>query len=204
MSNVFAILFYLALLVLTCGIVWKVISYARTPMHSVLPISPAPRSYSGVILRIAREVIFFESLFRASKWTWLFGWVFHYALAVVLLRHLFFVIDPIQPWVIAFFVPGDIAAWFMVASLLGLLARRIFVERIRYVSTPSDYAMLGLILLIVASGLALRYSTPVDIMATRDFMLGLIGLSRGICAVKKSRRGNGLEKGRKNFPPTNG
>ena len=30
-----------------------------------------------------REVVFFESLFSATKWTWLFSWIFHLALLVV-------------------------------------------------------------------------------------------------------------------------
>jgi len=124
-----------------------------------------------------RETLFFESLYRANKWTWLFGWVFHYALVVVLLRHLFFVMDPIQPWVVLLFFPGDIAAWLMTAALLGLLGRRFLVDRVRYISTISDYAMLVLLLMISFSGLALRYETPVDIIATRNFMLGLLELS---------------------------
>ena len=37
---------------------------------------------------MAREVVLFESLFKSSKWTWIFGWMFHVALLLVLLRHL--------------------------------------------------------------------------------------------------------------------
>ncbi len=176
MSSTFAILFYLAGLILVCGIVWKVFSYTRIPVRYLLPIAPAPQSYGGVALRILREVLFFESLFRANKWTWLFGWIFHYALLVVLLRHLFFVTWSLEPWVVILFFPGDIAAWLMIGSLLGLLGRRVFVDRVRYISTLSDYAMLILILLIGLTGMALRYKVPVDIMATREFMLGLMML----------------------------
>ena len=152
------------------------LSYARIPVRYLLPVAPAPQSYGGVALRILREALFFESLFRANKWTWFFGWIFHYALLVVLLRHLFFVTWSLEPWVIMLFFPGDVAAWLMIGSLLGLLGRRIFVDRVRYISTISDYAMLILILLIGITGLALRYEVPVDIMATREFMLGLMKL----------------------------
>lgn len=183
MSTVFAFLFYLSGLVLFCGVLWKVFSYASTPVRNLLPISPAPRSFGGVFWRILRETLLFESLFRASKWTWLFGWVFHYALAIVLLRHLFFVVDPIEPWIISLFFPGDIAAWLMAGSVFGLLSRRILVDRVRYVSTASDYAMLVLILLIGVSGLALRYQSQVDIMATRRFMLSLLDLSPTVLPI---------------------
>ncbi len=174
MSATFAILFYLAGLILVCGIVWKVLSYARIPVRYLLPIAPAPQSYGGIAIRILRETLLFESLFKANKWTWFFGWIFHYALLVVLLRHLFFVTWSLEPWVIMLFFPGDIAAWLMIGSLLGLLGRRIFVDRVRYISTASDYTMLILILLIGITGMALRYKVPVDIMATREFMLGMI------------------------------
>ncbi len=177
MSLFFTILFYLVGTVFVVGLLWKVWSYARTPVRHLLPISPAPQSFAGVLLRITREVLFFESLFRASRWTWLFGWIFHYALAMVLLRHLFFVTGTLEPWVIMLFYPGDIAAWLMMASVLGLLGRRVFVDRVRFVSTGADYAMLILILMIAATGIALRYWVPVDLMATRGFMRGLLDAS---------------------------
>ena len=177
MSSIFAFLFYLAAVVFICGLLWKIVGYAKTPVHGLLPIAPAPQTYRGVLWKMLRETLFFESLFRASKWTWLFGWVFHYALALVLTRHLFFVVDPVAPWIALLFFPGDIAAWLMVIALLGLLGRRMVVERVRYISTVSDYAMLVLLLLIGGSGLVLRYLMPADIIGTRNFMLGLIDLS---------------------------
>ena len=71
---------------------------------------------------MAREVVFFESLFRGNKWTWIFGWVFHFGLFLVTLRHLRYFIDPvwlpiqlIQP----FGIYGGIA---MVLGLAGLWA----------------------------------------------------------------------------------
>ena len=90
MSSIFAFLFYLAGVVFICGLLWKIVGYAKTPVQGLLPIAPAPQTYRGVFLKMLRETLFFESLLRASKWTWLFGWVFHYALALVLMRHLFF------------------------------------------------------------------------------------------------------------------
>ncbi len=177
MSILLATLLYLAATVFAAGILWKVFSYARLPSRNLLPIAPAPQTWGGIMLRMANEAIFFASLFRANKWTWLFGWVFHYALAVVLLRHLFFVTDSIQPWVLMLFPAGDIAAWLMIVSLAGLLGRRVFVDRVRYISTPSDYLLLLLIVLLGGTGLALRYVVPVDIMATRQFMLGVLNLS---------------------------
>ena len=62
----------------------------------------------------------------------------------------------------------------MVIGLLGLLARRIFVARVKYISAPSDYLMLVLILAIGLTGLAMKFITHTDIIAVKEFMLGLM------------------------------
>ena len=54
---------------------------------------------AGAARRVAREVVLFESLFRSNKWIWLFGWMFHVALALVLLRHLRYFTEPVWCWV---------------------------------------------------------------------------------------------------------
>jgi nitrate reductase gamma subunit len=66
------------------------------------------------------------------------------------------------------------AGFAMLAGLGALWLRRIFVERIRYISGPSDHLMLILLLAITASGLALRYVARTDIVALKKFILGLV------------------------------
>ena len=80
LSTIYAIAFYVATLVLVVGVARKIMQYARTPAPLKIPTTPAPTTQTGVVLRMFREVVFFESLFKSTKWTWLFGWVFHMAL----------------------------------------------------------------------------------------------------------------------------
>jgi len=47
---------------------------------------------------MAREVALFESLFKSNKWIWLFGWLFHVSLLLVVLRHLRYFTDPVWFW----------------------------------------------------------------------------------------------------------
>jgi nitrate reductase gamma subunit len=123
---------------------------------------------------MAREVLVFESLFRANKWIWLFGWLFHVALAVVLFRHLRYFTEPVWT-VVALAQPFGIYAGFaMLAGLAGLWARRFLVERIRYISTYSDHLMLALLVMIGVSGLMMKYVWHTDIVAVKAFMLGLM------------------------------
>ncbi len=174
MSLLFAALFYAAAAVFVAGLARKIVQYARTPAPLVIPTTPAPRTRSGVALRMLREVALFESLFRANKWIWLFGWTFHVALALVLLRHLRYFQEPLWEAVALAQPFGVYAGFAMLASLGGLWARRFVVERIRYISTISDHLMLALLVAIAASGLGMKYVAPTDVVAVKAFMLGLL------------------------------
>ena len=174
LAALYASLFYAATAVLVAGVAWRVIEYARAPAPLRLPTTPAPMTRAGAAGRVAREVLFFESLYRSNKWIWLFGWLFHAALALVLLRHLRYFIQPVWGWV-EFVQPFGVYAGFaLVAGLAGLWARRLFVERIRYISTWSDHLMLALLAGIALSGLGMKYVAHTDIVGLKAFMLGLI------------------------------
>jgi nitrate reductase gamma subunit len=126
------------------------------------------------VLRMGREVALFESLFKSSKWTWLFGWIFHVSLLLVLLRHLRYFTDPVWTWVELIQPFGKYAAFGMVIGLAGLWARRLFVDRVRYISSPSDHLMLALLVAIGLSGLGMTYVWHTDIVALKGFFLGLM------------------------------
>lgn len=173
-SIVFGVLFCVATVVLLGGLALRIADYARTPAPLKIPTTPAPVTRRGVVLRMVREVVFFESLFKGSLWTWLFGWLFHASLALVLARHLRYFTEPVWGWVVLVQPLGILAGFGMVAGLAGLLARRFAVERIRYISTPSDYLMLVLLLAIAVSGLAMKYLAPTDVVGVKKFFLGLM------------------------------
>jgi len=174
LSLAYAALFYVATAVFVAGVALKIRQYARTPAPLKIPTTPAPTRTGGVVLRMTREVVFFESLFKSSKWTWIFGWMFHAALLLVLLRHVRYFQEPV--WTPIVFVQffGTYAGFAMVAGLLGLWARRVLVDRVRYISTPSDHLHLGLLLAIGVSGLLMRFVAHPDIVAVKAFMLGLM------------------------------
>ncbi len=179
LSVIYALSFYAATLMLVVGVGLKVWKYARTPAPLKIPTTPAPTTTAGVVMRMFREVVFFESLFKSNKWIWLFGWMFHMSLWLVLVRHLRYFIDPVWFWV-AFAQPyGTYAGFTMVLGLLGLWARRILVERVRYITNPSDHLILALLVLIGASGLLMRFVYRVDIVSVKLYMLDLLRLRIG-------------------------
>lgn len=171
---VYAALFYAATIVLVGGLGLRVWQYAGTPAPLRIPTTPAPTTRRGAALRVAGEVVLFHSLFKSNKWIWLFGWIFHITLAAVLLRHLRYFLQPV-PLIVALVQPfGALFGMVMVAALAALFARRILVDRVRYISRPSDYLMLALILAIGLSGLTLNFVARTDIVETKAFFLGLM------------------------------
>lgn len=173
LSSVYAGLYYLAAFILVAGLTRKIIQYARTPAPLKIPTTPAPTTRAGVVFRITREVVFFESLFRGSKWTWIFGWMFHFGLFVVTLRHLRYFVEPV-PMPLELIQPmgvyGGIA---MVIGLGGLWARRVLVDRVRYITSLSDHLMLALLISIGVCGLLMRFVFHTDIMRVKMFFQGL-------------------------------
>ena len=174
LSVIFAILFYAAALLLVAGVGRKIAIYSRTPAPLKIPTTPAPRTKAGVVWRMTKEITVFESLFKSNKWTWMFGWIFHVALALVLFRHLRYFQEPV--WTIVALVQpfGKYAAFGMLFGLAGLWARRFLVDRVRYISSLSDHLMLALLVAIGLSGLGIKYLSHTDIVAVKAYMLGLM------------------------------
>jgi len=173
LSILYVILFYVAMITLVAGITNKLLQYKRVPAPLKIAVTPAPLTKTGVVYRLFTEVVLFNSLFRATKWTWIFGFMFH-----VSLLHLRYVISPdsfIWPLVNNMVVQsfGHYAGFAMLAGLLGLFGRRIFVDRVRYISSLSDYLMLILIMGIAATGLAINYVAHTDIVQLKSFIMGL-------------------------------
>jgi len=174
LSVIYALLFYTATTLLVVGLALRIKLYASTPTPLKIPTMPAPLTKSGAAFRVFREVAFFESLFISNRWIWIFAVLFHAGLALVLMRHVRYfqaevsmVIQLIQPF-------GIYGGFAMVAGLLGLWARRLVQERIRYITGPSDHLMLALLVLIGFSGLMMKYVNHTDIIQVKTFFLGLL------------------------------
>ena len=162
-----------------------------------------PDTWCGVVLRMILEVFCFRSLFRntaadvrvdgprvvyySSKWLWLFALLFHYCLLLIFLRHFRFFTEPV-PICITWLETLDgimqigaprlyMTSMVILAALGFLLSRRLFNERLRYLSLPNDYFPLWLILGIVCTGIWMRYFGKTDIATVKVFIMGLVSFS---------------------------
>jgi nitrate reductase gamma subunit len=157
-----------------------------------------PYTKTGVVLRMALEVLLFRSLFRNTKfeqhgdrltyrwekWLWIFALLFHYAFLVTVIRHLRFFAEPVPFFVqwtegldgfLQLGLPGlFLSGVVLAAAAIFLLLRRMFMHEMRYISLSSDYFPLFLIIAIAVSGILMRYFTKVDVVAIKELTLGLV------------------------------
>ncbi|MBF0138608.1 MAG: respiratory nitrate reductase subunit gamma [Magnetococcus sp. DMHC-1] len=169
-----ALIAYLALLTFVLGFGWRIWTYWRSPAPLKIPTTPAPVCKSGVVWRLFTEVAFFNSLFKGNKWTWLGGYLFHAALALVLIRHLRYFVQPLPEAFAYIQIAGIVAGLAMVGGLGFLLVRRFWVDRTRYISSFADYAILVLLLAIGISGLLMQFVFRPDIVEIKSAMLGWV------------------------------
>ncbi len=162
----------------------------------------SPYSTWAVIGRMALEVLFFRSLFRntrmeikegdkvvygSSKYLWLAGIAFHYTFLVIFLRHFKYFVDPTPGFVTVlqffdgFFQIGLPIIYLTNLIFLGavgyLLLRRLFDDKIRYISLSGDYFPLVLLLSIGCTGILMRYFIKVDLVSIKELGIGLLSFN---------------------------
>lgn len=164
-----------------------------------------PTNKGWTVVRMLTEVLLFRSLFRNTKtsikpgprviypqtiWLWLFALIFHYSFLIVVVRHFRFFIEP-TPFFVTVLEAFDgmmqigVPRLYMSGVLLAvgaalLLSRRIFLDKVRYISLLSDYFPLLLIIGIAMTGIWMRYIGKTDIPSVKVLTMGLVTLSPSI------------------------
>jgi nitrate reductase gamma subunit len=157
-----------------------------------------PSSTLGVIGRMFLEVFFFRSLFRntrvelladkekvnyiGTKYLWAAAMAFHWSMLIIILRHFRFFVEPVPRWVLAlqsidgFFQVGlpivYVTSIVFVVALGYLLLRRLVDPKVKYISLPTDYFALYLLLGIGLSGILMRHLEKVDIVQVKAAIAG--------------------------------
>jgi len=161
-----------------------------------------PSTKLGVIGRMALEILLFRSLFRNTsaelrpgprlvfgeeKWLWLAALAFHWSFLIVFLRHLRFFMEPVPALVVlvqgvdGFLQIGTPVLYLtgvvMLAGLVYLLWRRLANPQVRYISLFTDYFALLLLVGVGGSGILMRHFTKTDVVAVKQFGIGLLTFS---------------------------
>ena len=160
-----------------------------------------PFTTGAVIIRMMLEILLFRSLFKNTKftlnegpkisyvwekWLWLAALAFHYSFLTVLIRHLRFFLEPVPVClqllekIDGFFqvgLPGlYMSGAVLLAAVIFLFLRRIYLPEMRYISLAADYFPLFLIISIAITGILMRYFTKVDIVSIKELTMGLATL----------------------------
>lgn len=208
---------YAAFLTFTIGIILRVIKWGRSPVPFRIPTTAGqmksfswikqskldnPSNMSGVIGRMALEVLAFRSLFRNTrselhngprlaqkweKWLWIAALAFHWSFLIVLIRHFRLFMEPVPAFIhiiesldgfLQIGVPGlFMTGLVLLASATYLLLRRFYIPQVRYISLPADYFPLFLIMGIAITGILMRYFTKTDITGVKELVVGLLALN---------------------------
>lgn len=177
LANFVMLVLIAGFVVFIAGFVWKISVYGRSPAPLKIPTTPAPVTRWGVVWRLLREVALFESLFKGDKWAWVGGYMFHAALAVVLVRHVRYFVDPLPPLLAHLQIAGIVAGIVMVAALGFLFLRRLVIDRVRFISSGADYLILALLLAVGLTGLLMTFLLRPDIVTIKRAMSGLLSFN---------------------------
>jgi nitrate reductase gamma subunit len=131
--------------------------------------------------------------YQLEIFLWVGALAFHYAFLTVLLRHLRFFTEPVPlpvrllETVDSFFrvevlydinqfgLPGVyISGLVLLAAVIYLFLRRIFIPNVKYVSLAADFFPLFLIFGIAFTGILMRYVTKIDVVAAKELTMGLV------------------------------
>jgi nitrate reductase gamma subunit len=170
----FVVLPYISLGIFLLGVLYRFYVWLKTPVPLRIVTTPAPKTRTGVLLRILGDLLWFPNLFKAEKPLWVAGWTFHILLWLVLLRHLRYFLYPVPGWVEEIQTLGLYAGYFLPLPLAFLLARRLVAERTLYISILGDYFALFLLLGISVSGMLLGVFFRTYIVDVKALALGLV------------------------------
>jgi nitrate reductase gamma subunit len=167
---------YAACLIFVAGFLCKMyFGYYKTPQPLKIPQTPQPTTLSGVVMRMAGDVLFFRSLAKGTTLLFIAGWVFHFTFLLMIIRHLRYFVNPVPGWITALGNGALVIGSVSMAALIVLLFRRFIDKKVSYISSLADYFVLLLIMGIVQTGIMMHYEKfRPNIVEVKAFMLELL------------------------------
>lgn len=162
---------------LYCRIAWRIAILLGASRADAGPgrRTPSPRQ----IGEGAGDIFFLARLFRSDPWLWLWEWLFHASFALVIARHLRYVLDPVPSWVALLQPMGMCAGFVLPLVLLFILTAKLNVEKRKYISSY-NFLLLSLLIVISASGIVMKTIARPDLLEVKRFALGIASFSPGV------------------------
>jgi nitrate reductase gamma subunit len=179
---------YIAGAIFLIGVIYRVAGWLKVPVPFQLTLFPAPTSGAGRVAAVGTEMLFFKSLYNNDKNLWLWAWLLHVSLAMVIIGHIvgiYFLMNqftliglsaPSSQAMSAFF--GTVFGITLMVSLIVLFYRRLVNPEVKKLSDPADYIDLLFVLVIAITGNHMRLpGVHVDLPAVKAYIGSLLALS---------------------------
>ena len=176
---------YIAAAVFIVGMVWRIGTWMKAPVPFQITLFPTPSSTVGRMAAVGEEMLLFKSLRRGDKQLWLWAWLMHVALAMIIVGHLVGIYFLTHQFTLIGLSPTDssklsallgiIAGTVFFVAILVLFYRRTAIPEVKRLSDPADYFDILLLVAIVVSGMHMRVtSIEVDLPAIRTYLGALL------------------------------
>lgn len=179
---------YIAGAVFLLGVSYRIINWCKVPVPFQLTLFPAPRDGSGRAAAVGTELLLFKSLYKNDKNLWLWAWLLHVSLAMVIGGHIVGIYFLMNQFTLVGLTSaasqamsatlGTTFGILLMAAIIVLFYRRLADPEVKRLSDPADFIDLLFLLAIVVTGNHMRLPTVhVDLPAIKTYMGGLLTLS---------------------------
>jgi nitrate reductase gamma subunit len=175
---------YVAVLVFVIAMAWRIRSWMKLPAPAMtLFPAPSPEGKANAI-NTAKEAVFFRSLFKGDRPLWVFAWGFHVVLALIFVGHLRVVSNVDRVFMSMGMTEASIqgmstgaggaAGIVILITAVVLLLRRLFLPRVKEITSIGDVLALVLIGAILVTGNMMRFAPEhFDLALTREYFADL-------------------------------
>lgn len=175
---------YVSVAVLVLGLGYRIYAWRQFPVAPIQQgLFPKGSTSGAKWIKVAKDSLVFPQVRDVDPWMWVFTVLFHLSLLGALIGHLR-LIHEFTPLVNILGSEGmdTLAAWsggvvgLILLITLGYFLIRRFKSPYKDISTPEDYLLLGLLLLVVLMGDHLRFFGDVHMSDYQAYVQSLLSL----------------------------
>jgi nitrate reductase gamma subunit len=179
---------YMASAVFVFAMLWRLAGWWRVPVPFPLTLGPSGRR-RGLARAVAlgREALSFDSLRRGDTMLWLWAWLLHVSLVLIIVGHIAGIYYLTHQFTRVGLsaeassklsaLSGTICGTVFLLALVVLFWRRMVTAEVRRLSCVADYFILVLLLAIAVTGMYMRLGgDAVELAAVRAYVAGLLTL----------------------------
>jgi nitrate reductase gamma subunit len=184
---------YVTVLVFVIAMVYRIRVWIKTPQPGAMTLFPAPKGSAATFWGVIKESLLFPGLFKGDKLLWVFAWLFHATLALIVIGHVRVFADFPRLWAALGIdadrmsaVSGGAAGLIIMVFAILLLVRRFTIGRVREITNFADILALLLVVAILVTGNAMRFGEHFDLETTRLYFAQMATFSLSASSLPAS------------------